>query len=216
MNQRDTIFTALMGSTIIEKVPDLNLIQNELAKQVLPPIPFLPFKNEIGIRPPGQVAQYENNWRAQTAIPEAQQFFPFSFEVDGQRYLLPYEPIVNINGKNIIVRRNVAKANGLIGSVKERWAQDDYEITITGVLMGSILTGSVADCFPRSDFERLRDIMTRPEALTVYCEPLQLLGISKIVIEDFTFPFTKGENIQAYTIKAYSDFAYSLLIEENE
>ena len=126
--------------------------------------------------------------------------------------------MINISGKNTIVRRNVAKAKTkggleLGGSIKERWNQGDYDITITGVLIGSLLTGNVEDCFPREDFEKLRDFMTAPKSLKVYCEPLQLLGINQIVIEDFSFPFTKGENVQAYEIKCYSDFDYKLLLD---
>jgi hypothetical protein len=79
--------------------------------------------------------------------------------------------------------------------------------------MGSILTGDVSECFPREDFEKLRDLLTYPKELYVKCEPLQLLGINRIVIEDMSLPFTKGENVQAYEIKGYSDSSYNLLIE---
>ena len=50
----------------------------------------------------------------------------------------------------------------------------------------------------------------------VYCEPLQLLGINRIVIEEMSFPFTKGENVQAYEISALSDFDFNLLLEEKD
>ena len=212
-NDVDLLYLSLLGSKVAEKIPRFTAVQNELMKRVLPAIPFLPFKNQEGIR------RVEGNLNADVSradVPKGkdQQFFPFTFVgSDGQPYLLPYEPIVNISGKNTIIRRNVAKADGLTGTIKERWNQDDYEITITGVLVGSIETGSVEECYPREDFERLRDFMTAPRDLQVFCEPLQLLGITNIVIEEFTFPFTKGENVQAYEIKAYSDFAYNLLLD---
>lgn len=216
LNNTDILFASLLGSQVIKSIPRFTAVQNELMKHVLPPIPFFPFKNETKLREVSGGFNGDLN-TADAPTPEDNQFFPFSFVGDdGVRYLLPYEPLISINGKNTIVRRNVAKANGLIGSIKERWNQADYEITITGVLIGSILTGSVDECYPRKDFERLRDYMTAPTALTVYCEPLQLLGINKIVIEDFSFPFTKGENVQAYEIKAYSDFAYNLLLDIND
>jgi hypothetical protein len=120
--------------------------------------------------------------------------------------------MLSISSKNNIVRRNVAKATHE-GTVKERWSRDDYSITITGVLIGSLLTGSVEDCYPIFDFMELKKIMTIDTVVQVQCEPLQLLGINQIVIEDFSFPFTKGENVQAYEIKAYSDFQHQLLIE---
>lgn len=210
------LFSSLVGSKVTESIPRFNAVQNELMKRVLPPIPFLPKTNA------DKIAKVTGDYngsvhQADAPLPEDRQFFPFSFvSEDATRYLLPYEPMVNITGKNTIVRRNVAKAQNMIGSIKERWNQGDYEITITGVLIGSILTGSVDECFPREDFERLRDQMTAPRSLTVYCEPLQLLGINQIVIEDFSFPFTKGENVQSYEIKAYSDFAYNLLLDIND
>lgn len=203
----DILFASLLGSRVVEKIPRFSAVQNELMKHVLPPIPFLPFGDR-------------RIWRADERLGEEEQFFPFSFEgPDGNRYLLPYEPYLSISGKNIVVRRNVAKPkmeNGeavFSGSVKERWGRGDYEITITGALYGAMLRGSVEDCFPKADFERLRDFLTRAERLRVYCEPLQLLGINYIVIEDFDFPFSKGENVQAYEIKAYSDFEHPLFID---
>jgi len=210
----DILYASLLGSDIIKKLPRLASVQNQLAKQVLPPIKFLPFQNtEIVKEVTGSVSDEIN--RADLPLSSAQQFFPFWFTgEDGSRFLLPYEPIININGKNTIIRRNVAKADGLIGSIKERWNQADYEITITGVLVGSILSGSAKDCFPRADFSKLQQYLTSKKQLEVYCEPLQLLGINHIVIEDFSFPFTKGENVQAYEIKAYSDSTYNLLIEK--
>lgn len=215
-NKTGIIFSSLVGSVTTESLPRFEAVQDELIKHVLPTIPFLPLKKSKPISQKKKDFTAEL-WKADKPIAEDRQFFPFSFVgEDGERYLLPYEPMISISGKNTIVRRNVAKANGLIGSIKERWNQADYEITITGVLIGSVLTGNVEECYPRQDFERLRDYMTTPKSLTVYCEPLQLLGINQIVIEDFNFPFTKGENVQAYDIRAYSDFAYNLLLDIND
>jgi len=234
-NNTDILFASLVGSKV--SIPRFNAVQNELMKHVLPPIPFLPLKNEIDIAKVDDT--YETNteslknesgtfnidlWKADQPTPEDQQFFPFTFVgKDGQKYLLPYEPMISISGKNTIIRRNVAKAKStnvdgisLGGSIKERWNQADYEITITGVLIGSLLTGSIKECYPISDFEKLRDFMIAPKSIKVFCEPLQLLGINQIVIEDFSFPFTKGENVQAYEIKAYSDFDYKLLLDIND
>ena len=58
--------------------------------------------------------------------------------------------------------------------------------------------------------------MTAPRALKVYSPPLELLGINRIVIESFSFPFSKGEDVQAYEIKAFSDFDHKLLLDIND
>ncbi|AUS04483.1 DUF6046 domain-containing protein [Pseudotamlana carrageenivorans] len=215
LNKQDIIFSSLVG---VHRNERFKVVQNQLSKNVLPPIPFLGFKNKEALAE-SNASVLSEHWQADTPRAEGDQFFPFSFVgSDGQKYLLPYEPMITIAGKNSIVRRNVAKAktvNGQLisGSIKERWTQGDYEITITGVLIGSLLTGDMEDCFPISDFEKLRDFMIAPRRIKVYCEPLRILGVDYIVIEDFSFPFTKGENVQAYEIKAYSDFDYKLLLE---
>jgi hypothetical protein len=49
----------------------------------------------------------------------------------------------------------------------------------------------------------------------IFCHPLEAVGIIKVVVEDFTFPFTKGENVQAYDLKLTSDSVYSLLVKES-
>lgn len=221
LDNNDVLFASLVGSGVVKSIPQLSLIQAELNKHVLPVLPLLqPKENNVAVR--RQAAEeLDNLWQADVPTPEENQFFPLSFSIDegNSWFLLPYETIINITGKNTIVRRSVAKWKPVPGvterkgTVKERWNQDDYQIDITGVLMGSLLTGNVEDCFPRADFEKLRRVLTAPKSIKVKCPPLELLGISNIVIEDFSFPFTKGENVQAYTIKAYSDFPFNLILD---
>ena len=223
-SQTDILFASLVGSKVAQSIPRFNTIQNELGKRVLPPIPFLPLKNEDTI---DEVALNSTTdlWQADPSTPKEQQFFPLTFIIPGNNkelsFLLPYEPMISITGKNTIVRRNVAKmkpttGSAIGGTIKERWSQNDYEITITGVLIGSILTGDASKCYPKDDFQSLLMYLTAAKRIRVECEPLQLLGINYIVIEDFSFPFTKGENVQAYEIKAYSDFEYTLLLDSND
>lgn len=217
----DILFASLAGNGIVKQLPQLSLIQNELSKHVLPVLPLIPINNEVPKVQRQNAEALEGLWQDDGPTPEDKQFFPLSLSIDEGKtwFLLPYETIINISGKNTIVRRSVAKwkpvpgVSERKGTVKERWNQDDYQIDITGVLIGSLLTGSVEDCFPRDDFEKLRRVLTAPKSIKVKCPPLELLGISNIVIEDFSFPFTKGENVQAYTIKAYSDYPFKLLLD---
>jgi hypothetical protein len=223
MGNQEILFASLVGSKLVKIVPRLEAVENELSKHVLPAVPFLPFKNKDSVGGYSHAATEYGSpglWEADKPTDEEKQFFPLKLSIDEGRswFLLPYEPMINIGGKNIVVMRNVAKWNNdknrqLIGSIKERWAQGDYDISITGVLMGSLLAGNVEDCFPRSDFEKLRKVLTNAKEVLVQCPPLELLGINKIVILDFVFPFTKGENVQAYDIKAVSDDSYKLLLD---
>lgn len=124
-------------------------------------------------------------------------------------WLLPIEPLITITGKNLIVRRNVAKKT-YRGSIKEYWSQDDYSISISGMLT----TPESDDVYPEDDVCRLRSLCEAQTALEVKSPLMNIFDIFRIVVEDFDIPFTKGANAQAYTMKCYSDDLYDLLIEE--
>ncbi|RWX00912.1 DUF6046 domain-containing protein [Flavobacterium cerinum] len=218
-NENDLLFAALVGNGLVKTIPRLSIIQNELQKHVLPVLPFIPFKNTVNVAKVESDLS-DNLGRADAPTPAEKQFFPLSFSIDEGNtwFLLPYETMISISGKNTLIRRNVAKWKEIPGiqprkgSVKERWNEGDYEITITGVLIGSLIHGNFEDCFPKADFEKLRQVLTHAQVVMVSSPPLELLGIQRIAIEDFNFPFTKGENVQAYDIKAYSDFSYNLIL----
>lgn len=55
---------------------------------------------------------------------------------NGEAYVFALDPMISVSWRNVITRRYVAKG-GVKGTVKESWSQDDYEITISGVLIGS-------------------------------------------------------------------------------
>ena len=224
-NEKSILFASLLGSKVAQQIPRFETIQNKLGKHVLPLpprilIPVASWDSRAGYESTGDVKAGEL-WMADAPKSESEQFFPFTFidSETGEKFLLPYEPMLSISSKNNIVKRTVAKIGSeekQQGTVKERWSRDDFEIKITGVLIGSILTGDVSQCFPRNDFQKLRDILIKKKKWGIYCEPLQLLGINWIVIEEMSFPFTKGENVQAYEISAISDFEYSLLLDDKD
>lgn len=137
---------------------------------------------------------------------------PLSFmtgEKNEEKWNLPVDPLVSVNGKNVIKRRYVAKANAKDnrrGSIKECWSQDDYEITIAGVLIAEDHASLV------EMIKKLREICDKDEAVKVVCEYInESYGIHNIAIESYDFPFTKGMENQSFTIKAYSDDSYELL-----
>jgi len=220
MGNKELFYASLFGNKLAGKIPALQLVESQTSERILPPIPFLPLQNEINI----ELKQNDfvaESWKATPPNIE-DQFFPLTFrrrkslrpgEPAEQWYTLPYEPLVSVSGSNILIKKAPAKAKNFIGTVKERWSQDDYEITITGSLIGPNMLGTVENCYPRSEFEKLRDYCISEQGIEVRCEILQLLGINYIVVEDFTFPFTKGENVQAYEMKCYSDFSSELLLE---
>ena len=218
LDNQDILFAGLMGSRFVKTIENSNLVQNELAKHVLPPIPFLPLKNENNVALVNSNGySISNNWTQQESIPESQQFFPlsFSFTEGGQKWTFPYEPMMNVSSGNNIVKRNVAKqGNKLIGTIKERWSRKDFDTTVTGALIGALMKGNVEDCYPKQQLERLFEFLVYAKEIYVYSPLLETLGDTKVIIEDYSFPFTKGENVQAYELKLTSDFSYDLLIKE--
>lgn len=135
---------------------------------------------------------------------------PLRMRLEGEEWwLLPYEPIITIHGKNVIARKQVAKGK-VRGSIKERWSQDDYQISISGILINPDGTG-----YPDEDVKELRRLCEAAK-VQVMSPIFEVFSIDRIVIESFDFPFTSGPNNQAYTISAASDDIYKLLLREED
>lgn len=137
---------------------------------------------------------------------------PVTFEKtkDGESdFLFPLDPLISLSGKNIITRRYVSKSKNR-GSIKERWSEDDYEITITGLLQ----TDDEHDINYYQ--QQIRKFKEATQSVGIVCDFLNsVFDIYKITIESVDFPFTKGVENQAFTIKGYSDDNYTLLVEKN-
>ena len=125
---------------------------------------------------------------------------------DKQWFTLPLEPLVSVSGRNTIVRRKVAKSR-TGGTIKERWSQDDYEVTIRGVV-----SGADESKYPENQLRRLLELFDERQAVEVEQEILQLFGIHDLAIESASFPHTKGMHNHKYEIQAYSDNPAELLI----
>ena len=133
--------------------------------------------------------------------------FPLTLNAQGlDEFVFPIDPFISVNLKNIITRRTIAKGSKR-GSVKERWTEDDADISISGVFISK--DGS----YPK-EVEQLRAFFNKHEAIDVACTLLNEKGIMKIAIESLDFPHTKGMDNQAFEMKAYSDDVFQLLIEE--
>lgn len=124
-------------------------------------------------------------------------------------WLFPVEPLISIDGKNIIVKRNVAKRKRGFGSIKEYWTQDDWAISIQG-----LITKPNSEIYPAADMQQLVKYCTAKEPLDVLCPAFEILGITKLVIESYSLPFTKGPENQSYSINAMSDNEWDLLIKK--
>ena len=129
-------------------------------------------------------------------------------EPDAEEWTLPFEPMITISGAAIITRRHVAKAE-TIGSIKERWVQDDYSVNIEGIIMGK--DGK----YPWDDVKKLREHCEATN-IKVYSPLLEVFGITRLVIESWEIPFTTGCTNQNYSLKCYSDSTYKLLLTRDD
>jgi hypothetical protein len=135
--------------------------------------------------------------------------FPLSFAVEGGPWwLLPYEPQVTIQGSNVLVQKQVSKGE-VRGTIKERWAQGDFRVSISGILMGE------GGRYPSEDVKTLRSYCEAGKVL-VKSPQMELFSITQIVVENWNIPFTSGKANQAYTIDAVSDDIYKLLLRRED
>jgi hypothetical protein len=126
-------------------------------------------------------------------------------------WTIPIEPLVSISGGNVIAKRTVAKAK-YRGTIKERWTQDDYKVTIEGLL----INGESDISFPEDDLSKLRQVCEAAEAVQVDCDLLKYFDVYKVVVETYDFPFTQGDNKQQFSIKCISDDMTDVLTEEEQ
>ena len=133
----------------------------------------------------------------------------FQLEESGAKeWLFPIEPMISLNGQNILVRRHVNKGT-IKGSIKERWTQDDYTVRIEGILM------SRDGKYPDEDVATLKNFCEAGHVKAL-CPLLEIFGISQLAIESWDIPFTTGLTNQNYTITAYSDDIYKLLLSRDD
>lgn len=134
--------------------------------------------------------------------------FPLRFKVDGlEEFVFPIDPFISVGLKNIITRRTVAKGTRR-GTVKERWTEDDADISISGVFINPDMA-----TYP-AEVAKLQKYYQQRKAIDVTCPLLNDKGIYQIAIEHLDFPHTKGAENQAFEIKAYSDDVFQLLIDQ--
>lgn len=126
-----------------------------------------------------------------------------------QPFKFPIDPFISLSFKNSITRRQVSKGSTR-GTIKERWTQDDVEITITGIFISDTIGTPI-------EVDHLYEYYDLHKAIQVQCSILNnpSIGINHIVIESIDLPFTKGMNNQAFQIKAYSDDVFHLLKQTN-
>jgi hypothetical protein len=120
-------------------------------------------------------------------------------------WTLPIEPLVSIRGAKNIIKRNIAKGVG-IGTVKEQFSQDDYQITIQGLFTNFDDSSKL----PEADMARLQRLLEAGQSLTIRCKLLDIVGVTLLAVETWEYPATPGMANQAYTVNGLSDHDFDL------
>lgn len=194
---------------------EYRFILEEMYRQIRRPIPFGLFNPEVpaGVEPSmDSIENLTDEQLAEFLVTNAKgvpMVFPLYLAVEGGPWwLLPYEPQVTIQGSNVLVKKQVSKG-AVRGTIKERWSQGDYRISISGILMGE------GNKYPSDDVKQLRSFCEAGKVL-VKSPQMELFSINQIVVEDWALPFTAGQANQAYTITAVSDDIYKLLLRSED
>jgi hypothetical protein len=186
----------------LNDLTSLSLVAQNATGFAMPP--FIPFKNVI------KVTESEKFDFKTSLIENTSWQCPLTLSAPGLgEFKLPLDPIISMSGKNIITRRYVNKS-GIRGSIKERWSQDDWELSITGIII------EPDDETRKKYINQLRSYFETTQSVDVTCAVLNYAEIHRISIESLEFPFTKGVENQAFIIKAFSDDAYNLLKERTD
>lgn len=170
--------------------------------------PFLLYKTKVTVQSGKEVeGSADLKQRTLSAIAPVNFQVPVTLIVEGSGELkLPVDPVINVTGRTIITRRYVSKSTAG-GSIKERWSQDDWTISISGLLTDD------DDHTCQYYVNELRKLIEAGRSgMTLQCEYINDMGIKRIAIEDYDFPFTKGMENQNFVLKGYSDAVYELLI----
>ena len=126
---------------------------------------------------------------------------PMDFkDIDGELvdFTFPYEPVININGKNIWKRKYPQDASGG-GSIKTLWNQDDWEISLKGVFVNQY-----DDNKPLEDIQKLL-AFNKKGLVQIQSTITDIYDIKKMAIRSIEFPEFANERVQPFIIKGWSD-----------
>ncbi len=126
----------------------------------------------------------------------------------GEDWTFPVEPIISVTSRKIIVKTPMPS---LGGTVKEEILEDDYAITIRGILLNED-----NDSYPVDQIARLEELKRTTGGLEVINKLLnQGFGIMRMTIEQITYEGREqSQTQQSFVISALSDRPVELVISE--
>jgi len=124
-------------------------------------------------------------------------------------FLLPNEPTMTITAQKLIVKTGLVGSKRR-GSVKELIRQEDYAVTIRGIMINQ----ESRTVYPEDQLKQIHEAFLINESLPVESAITRLLGISRLTLERFSLPEMVGvQHAQAYELVCISDEDFELNID---
>jgi len=116
---------------------------------------------------------------------------------------LPNEPIITITRQKNIIKTVVS---GRQGTVKEQFSANDFSINMKIRAISETLD------YPYDLVEELIELFEINEALDINSPITDILGITKVVIEEYTLDAKTKQNIQDITLNLISDDDFTAIL----
>lgn len=132
-------------------------------------------------------------------------FMPVTFIHKEKEYEIDFA-LISVTGKKRIIETPLV---GRKGSVKELISLDDYQITITGAVVGK------DQQWPQEKLNALNELYNINEAVDLKCALTDIFFAEndKVVIQEFNLPKNaQTEHVQIIEIKCVTDKAFELII----
>ncbi len=135
-------------------------------------------------------------------------WMPTGFEIDGELWQLPNEPILTLSTQKKIVSTPLA-GNDSRGTVKEFISEGDWTINIEGLCIDP-----KKQSFPEEQVSLVNHVQEQRQAMIMKNYLTELNDIKKVVVQSFKWkrlvasPYAIG-----YTLKLISDYDFDLIIK---
>lgn len=124
---------------------------------------------------------------------------------DGDTLTLP-DAVVSISRARSIVMTQMV---GMDGTVKEYIGEEDYRLNIA-IGVAATENGVLVDAYPEEGLRRLRQFFDVKEPIACHSALLDIFGISRIVIKEYSLTGATESNYQTVSVGALSDEPYNV------
>lgn len=114
--------------------------------------------------------------------------------------------VISLSAQKRVIKTPILNQKG---SIKEIVGQNDYNVSINGVLVGQFGFPTIEDLQRAKPVDTMRDLIEIAEAkisVKIVCDYLNNFGVERLMIESFSFPQNLDNmNLQSFTLTCSSD-----------